>query len=146
MRPMYSMATTKKLQGHSHRATKQLWVTTKTILLWNSAKYKTWQNSVKFGKKFRMLNSINKGALNWCSKTMLPNFQLIGTNNIIWLSYTKLYEAISIWVQLRILQRYWTFISFFYVLTCITSFRYLSITCNAFIACYSICNRIFNKH
>ena len=27
------------------------------------------------------------------------------------------------------------FISLFYVLTCITSFRYLSITCNAFIAC-----------
>ena len=31
--------------------------------------------------------------------------------------------------------RYWTFISFFYVLTCITSVQYLSITCNAFIAC-----------
>ena len=30
----------------------------------------------------------------------------------------------------------------FYVLTCITTFRYLSITCNAFIACYIICDRI----
>ena len=28
------------------------------------------------------------------------------------------------------------FISFFHVLTCITSFRCLSIPCNAFIACY----------
>ena len=30
--------------------------------------------------------------------------------------------------------KYWIFISFFYVTTCITSFCYLSITCNAFIS------------
>ena len=35
------------------------------------------------------------------------------------------------------------FISFFYVLICFTSFRYLSITCNAFIACYIICSKIY---
>ena len=34
-------------------------------------------------------------------------------------------------------ERYWTFLSLFYVLTCITSFRYLLITCNEFIACYN---------
>ena len=28
-------------------------------------------------------------------------------------------------------------LSFFYVLACLTSFQYLSIPCNAFIACYS---------
>ena len=32
-------------------------------------------------------------------------------------------------------------ISFFYVLTCITSFQYLSIPCNAFIACYNYVTR-----
>ena len=32
----------------------------------------------------------------------------------------------------------------FYVLTCNTSFRYLSITCNAFIACYIICTKYYN--
>ena len=31
-------------------------------------------------------------------------------------------------------------ISLFYVLTCITSFRYLSIICNVVIACYIICD------
>ena len=32
------------------------------------------------------------------------------------------------------------------VLNCIASFQYLSITCNAFIAGYIICDRIFNRH
>ena len=36
-----------------------------------------------------------------------------------------------------------SFISFFYVLSCITSFQYLSITCNAFIACYIICDGMY---
>ena len=34
--------------------------------------------------------------------------------------------------------RYWTFISFFYLLTCFNPFRYLSINCYAFIGCYII--------
>ena len=40
-------------------------------------------------------------------------------------------------------QRYKTFISFFHVLTCITSFQCLSITCNVFIAFYIISTRCF---
>ena len=40
--------------------------------------------------------------------------------------------------QQQLLKRYWTFLSFFYVLTWITSFRYLSITYNVFIAGYII--------
>ena len=38
----------------------------------------------------------------------------------------------------KMFPKYWTFVSFFYVLTCIISFRYLFITCNAFIAYYII--------
>ena len=45
---------------------------------------------------------------------------------------------------IQVLQRYWNFISFFYVLTCITSLRYLSITCNAFIACYIMWRNILS--
>ena len=37
------------------------------------------------------------------------------------------------------------FISFFYVLTSITSFRYLSITCHELMAFYIICSEIYTK-
>ena len=40
---------------------------------------------------------------------------------------------------------YWTVLLCFHVHTCITSFRYLSLTCNSFIACYIICDRIFYR-
>ena len=59
--------------------------------------------------------------------------------NYIFLIVPKNYHSIE-----KIL--YLLYHSFFYVLTCITSFLYLSITWNAFIACYIIYNGIFNRH
>ena len=67
-------------------------------------------------------------------------FRLNGVKTLLWKLLRKLLHYLP-----KITLQYWTIISLFYLLTCITSFWYLSITCNAFIACYIICDGIFKK-
>ena len=84
----------------------------------------------------RLLKSAPISLWKWLSK--LTDSQAPLWHLILNISFLRVF---LLFFSFKLLKRSWTFISFFNLLTCITSFRYLFISCNAFIACYNYVTR-----
>ena len=69
----------------------------------------------------------------WCLLLGLPKSSVPGFLPSLWSQVDGIVNILNLYVILLCTH-------------CITSFWYLSITCNAFIACYIICSGIFNRH